>query len=132
MSFKIKLVMLDSLVFLNEQPLCFFCFRLFNAHLKRLKCPNSLACVFYQSMKNFSFCTPCWNTFNKFDHEWFCGFGAPFFVVFVFIIYSSRYLIYKIKKCFIIEHRKSISNKFWLFLGIKVKAFVRANTKYDC
>ena len=72
------------------------------------------SCIFPVNGK-LSFCTPCWNTFTKYGHKYFCGFAALyFFVFFVFIIYSSRYLIYEIKKCFIIEHRKSTSNKWVL------------------
>ena len=65
--------------------------------------------VFYQSMNNFSFCTLCWDASTKYGHKCLCGFAALcFFFLFVFIIYSSRYIIFKIKNCFITENRKSI------------------------
>ena len=63
-----------------------------------------------------------------------------FFVLFVFIVYYSRYLIYKIKNAFILKIRRVCLITFvtinllggflCFFLGINVKAFIRANTKY--
>ena len=61
---------------------------------------NFIISVFYKSMKK--------NLLNI-----FVGFQLFVFVVvfFVFVIYSSRYFIYKMKKWFIIEHRSSISSR---------------------
>ena len=32
-------------------------------------------------MKNFSFCTPCWNAFTKYSYKYFCEFATLCFFV---------------------------------------------------
>ena len=100
-------------------------------------------CVFPVN-KKLPFCTPCWNAFTKYGHKYFCGFAALCFFVFFFFLFllSIRQdnLSIKSRNASLLNiGRLSLINFVtinllgafsWFFLGIKVKAFIRAHTKY--
>ena len=101
---------------------------------------NFITSAFYQLMKNFSFCTPCWDASIKYGRKYFWGLQLCFFV-FLFLI-SILHNILSIKskialllntgRIFVIHFVwiNLLGGSSWLFLGIKVKLFTRANMKY--
>ena len=102
---------------------------------------NFITSALYQLMKNFSFCTPCWDASIKYGRKYFCGLQLFVFLSFLFLI-SIRHNVFSIKSKIALllnTGRKSVIHFVsinllggfsWLFLGIKVKVFTRANMKY--
>ena len=98
----------------------------------------------FQSMKNFSFCTPCWDAFTKYGHQYFCRFAALccfFFVCFLFLLSNRQDMLsIKSRNALLLNIGRACLINFvtinllggcsWFFLSIRVKAFIRANKKY--
>ena len=101
---------------------------------------NCTISVFFQSMKNFHFAL-CWGAFTQYGHKYFCGLAALcFFLFFVLLSIREDNLSFKWRNALLLNTGRLCLINFvtinllggflWFFLGKKVKAFIRANTKY--
>ena len=86
-------------------------------------------------MKNFLFCSPCWDASTKYGHKYFFEFAALCFLYFLFLL-SIRQDILSIKSRNVLLlniGRGCLVNFVTINLlgGFSwVKAFIRADTKY--
>ena len=97
--------------------------------------------MFYQSMKNFSFALPAGMLLPNVVMNIFVGFQLFDFLSFLFLlsirqdilsIKSGNALLLNIGRVSLLNFVKInlLGGFSWLFLGVKVKAFIKPNTKY--